>query len=139
MKADVGAGVGKSGAGRGSAVRLCTLDAQSANHAAARVHAKGGKELTVPQTEPHEIIYFSVYKSQIPVTEQALEIVALRLRKDKSRAARKIELTVCARFANGWQIRKDGSSTSAYRRLPRASRWPARINLGPGSCDEKCL
>jgi len=30
------------------------------------------KELTGRETEPHEIIYFKIYKSQIPVIEQAL-------------------------------------------------------------------
>jgi hypothetical protein len=31
------------------------------------------KELTGQETEPWEIIYFKLYKSQIPVIEQALE------------------------------------------------------------------
>ena len=31
------------------------------------------KALTSRDTEPHEIIYFKLYKSQIPVVEQALE------------------------------------------------------------------
>ena len=34
------------------------------------------KELTGKETEPHEILYFKVYKSQIPVIEQALETAA---------------------------------------------------------------
>jgi len=44
------------------------------------------KELTGRETEPHEIIYFKVYKSQIPVIEQALETAAMMLGSDKSRA-----------------------------------------------------
>jgi hypothetical protein len=43
------------------------------------------KELTGRETEPHEIIYFKIYKSQIPVIEQALETAALMLGTDKSR------------------------------------------------------
>jgi hypothetical protein len=43
------------------------------------------KELTGRETEPHEIIYFKIYKSQIPVIEQALESAALMLGTDKSR------------------------------------------------------
>jgi hypothetical protein len=43
------------------------------------------KELTGHDTEPSEIIYFKVYKSQIPVVEQALETAALMLGSDKSR------------------------------------------------------
>ena len=31
------------------------------------------KELTGRETEPHEIVYFKIYKSQMPVIEQALE------------------------------------------------------------------
>ena len=37
------------------------------------------KELTGKEMEPHEIIYFKVYKSQIPVIEQALETAASML------------------------------------------------------------
>ncbi len=37
------------------------------------------KELTGRETEPWEIIYFKLYKSQIPVVEQAIETAALML------------------------------------------------------------
>jgi 5-methylcytosine-specific restriction endonuclease McrA len=37
------------------------------------------KELTGRETEPWEIIYFKLYKSQIPVIEQAIETAALML------------------------------------------------------------
>jgi hypothetical protein len=40
--------------------------------------------LTGKETEPWEIIYFKVYKSQLPVVERALEIAALMLSSDKS-------------------------------------------------------
>ena len=43
------------------------------------------KELTGQETEPWEIIYFKLYKSQIPVVEQALGTAALMLGSDKSR------------------------------------------------------
>src|SRR5256886_15750832 len=43
------------------------------------------KELTGKETEPCEIIYFKLYKSQIPVIEQALETAALMLGSDRSR------------------------------------------------------
>jgi hypothetical protein len=42
------------------------------------------KELTGKDTEPSEIMYFKLYKSQIPVVGQALETAAL-LGTDKSR------------------------------------------------------
>jgi hypothetical protein len=41
--------------------------------------------LTGKETEPWEIIYFKLYKSQLPVVEQALETAALMLGTDKSR------------------------------------------------------
>ncbi len=41
--------------------------------------------LTGKETEPWKIIYFKVYKSQLPVVEQALERAALMLGTDKSR------------------------------------------------------
>ena len=43
------------------------------------------KELTGKDTEPSEIVYFKLYKSQIPVVEQAIETAALMLGTDKSR------------------------------------------------------
>jgi hypothetical protein len=43
------------------------------------------RHLTGQETEPWEIIYFKLYKSQLPVVEQALETAALMLGSDKSR------------------------------------------------------
>jgi hypothetical protein len=43
------------------------------------------KELTGRESEPHEIIYFKLYKNQIPVVEQAVETAGLMLGTDKSR------------------------------------------------------
>jgi hypothetical protein len=44
-----------------------------------------GKQLPGREEEPAELIYFKVYKSQIPVIEQAIETAALMLGTDKSR------------------------------------------------------
>jgi hypothetical protein len=57
------------------------------------------KELTGRDSEPHEIIYFKLYKSQIPVVEQALETAALMLGTDKSRGYC-LEM-ICADFLAG--------------------------------------
>jgi len=57
------------------------------------------KELTGRETEPHEIIYFKLYKSQIPVVEQALETAALMLGTDKSRGY--CREMICADFLAG--------------------------------------
>jgi hypothetical protein len=42
-------------------------------------------ELNGRETDPWGIIYFKLYKSQIPVIEQAIETAALMLGTDKSR------------------------------------------------------
>jgi len=55
--------------------------------------------LTGRETEPWELIYFKVYKSQLPVIEQALETAALMLGSDKSRGYC-LEM-ICADFLAG--------------------------------------
>jgi hypothetical protein len=63
------------------------------------------KELTGKNTEPSEIIYFKLYRSQIPVVEQAIETAALMLGTDKSRGYC-LEM-ICADFLAGASL--DGS------------------------------
>ncbi len=57
------------------------------------------KELTGQYTEPAELIYFKVYKSQVPVIEQAIETAVLMLGTDKSRGYC-LEM-ICADFLAG--------------------------------------
>jgi len=57
------------------------------------------KELTGRESEPSELIYFKVYKSQAPVIEQAVETAALMLGSDKSRGYC-LEM-ICADFLAG--------------------------------------
>jgi len=57
------------------------------------------KELTGQDSEPSELIYFKVYKSQVPVIEQAIETAALMLGTDKSRGYC-LEM-ICADFLAG--------------------------------------
>ena len=57
------------------------------------------RELTGKNSEPHELIYFKVYKSQIPVIEEAIETAALMLGSDKSRGYC-LEM-ICADFLAG--------------------------------------
>jgi len=57
------------------------------------------KELIGKDSEPSELIYFQVYKSQIPVIEQAIETAALMLGSDKSRGYC-LEM-ICADFLAG--------------------------------------
>jgi hypothetical protein len=57
------------------------------------------KELTGRETEPWEIIYFKLYRSQIPVIERAIETAALMLGSDRSRGYC-LEM-ICADFLAG--------------------------------------
>jgi hypothetical protein len=57
------------------------------------------KELTGREEESSELIYFKLYKSQIPVIEQAIETAALMLGTDKSRGYC-LEM-ICADFLAG--------------------------------------
>jgi hypothetical protein len=57
------------------------------------------RELTGKDSEPSELIYFKVYKSQIPVIEQAIATAALMLGSDKSRGYC-LEM-ICADFLAG--------------------------------------
>jgi hypothetical protein len=63
------------------------------------------KELTGKDSEPWELIYFKLYKSQIPVVEQAIETAALMLGSDKSRGYC-LEM-ICADFVAGANLDND--------------------------------
>ncbi len=65
------------------------------------------KELTGKDSEPSELIYFKVYKSQIPVIERAIETAALMLGSDKSRGYC-LEM-ICADFLAGASIEGNNS------------------------------
>jgi hypothetical protein len=82
------------------------------------------KELTGKEEESSEIIYFKIYKSQIPVIEQAIETAARMLGSDKSRGYC-LEM-ICADFLAGAHLDNGNpeillSSISRYYRfLPAA-------------------
>jgi hypothetical protein len=92
------------------------------------------KELTGKDSEPSELIYFKVYKSQVPIIEQAIETAALMLGSDKSRGYC-LEM-ICADFLAGANM--DGSdpevllrSISRYYRFlpaPQRSVFLAEVN-----------
>jgi len=70
------------------------------------------KELTGKDSEPSELIYFKVYKSQIPVIEQAIETAALMLGTDKSRGYC-LEM-ICADFLAGANLGDQNPETLLY-------------------------
>jgi hypothetical protein len=67
------------------------------------------KHLTGKDTEPYELVTFKLYRSQLPVVEQALETASLMLGSDKSRGYC-LEM-ICADFLAGVQV-ENGSPDS---------------------------
>jgi hypothetical protein len=79
---------------------LCNLVAQSLARCPRKsLKQEVERELTGQETEPWEVIYFKLYKSQLLVVEQALETVGLMLGTDKSRGYC-LEM-ICADFLAG--------------------------------------
>ena len=91
------------------------------------------KELTGREEEPSELIYFKVYKSQIPVIEQAIETAALMLGTDKSRGYC-LEM-ICADFLAGAHLDNGNpeillnSISRYYKFLPGEQRQAFLENL----------
>src|ERR1700680_1405397 len=65
------------------------------------------RHLTGREPEPSELVYFKVYKSHLPVIEQALETAALMVGSDKSRGYM-LEM-ICADFLAGANLDTDNS------------------------------
>jgi len=84
------------------------------------------RELTGEDKEPWEIVYFKLYKSQIPVIDRALETAALMLGSDKSRSYC-LEM-ICADFLAGANLDNGDpetllfSMTRFFRFLPEAQK-----------------
>jgi hypothetical protein len=78
------------------------------------------RELTGRETEPWEIVYFKLYKSQIPVIEQALETAALMLGSDRSRGYC-LEM-ICADFLAGANL-DSGNPDALLQAMSRSLRF----------------
>src|SRR6478609_8968144 len=70
------------------------------------------QHLTGKDSESSELIYFKVYKSQVPIIEQALEAASLMLGSDKSRGYC-LEM-ICADFLAGANL--DGGTPDVLQR-----------------------
>jgi len=98
---------------------LCNLVAQS--------QGITERHLTGQGSEPWEIIYFKLYKSQLPVVEQALETAALMLGTNKSRGYC-LEM-ICADFLAGASL-ESGNHESLLGSLCRvAALLPREMKL----------
>ncbi len=82
------------------------------------------RHLAGQETEPWEIIYFKLYKSQLPLIEQALETAALMLGTNKSRGY--CLKMICADFLAGANLENPSPTilSTSIRRL---------IDLLPGA------
>jgi hypothetical protein len=99
---DQSPGVGEGGPEGRAGVRLCALGAQGQLDAQGGIQAGGRAPPDRQETEPHEILYFKVYKSQLPVIEEALETAGLMLGSNKSRGYC-LEM-ICADFLAGAKL-----------------------------------
>src|ERR1700739_1036518 len=77
------------------------------------------KHLTGKDTEPYELVTFKLYRSQLPVVEQALETARLMLGSDNSRGFC-LEM-ICADFLAGAQV-ENGSPSSLLASVIRLFR-----------------
>ena len=75
------------------------------------------RHLTGKETEPWEMLYFKVYKSQLAVIEQALETASLMLGGQKARGYC-LEM-ICADFLAGASLDAPGSPDSLLLALSR--------------------
>ena len=98
------------------------------------------RHVTGQETEPHELLYFKVYKSQLPVIEQALETAALMLGNDKSRGYC-LEM-ICADFLAGANIEGANPETSVlslrrvFELLPREQQNQFLGEIRSASCQD---
>jgi hypothetical protein len=75
------------------------------------------RHLTGKETEPWEMLYFKVYKSQLVVIEQALESASLMLSGQKARGC-SLEI-ICADFLAGANLDASGNADSLLLALSR--------------------
>jgi hypothetical protein len=75
------------------------------------------KHLTGKDSEPSELIYFKIYKSQLAVIEQAIDTAALMLGSNKSRGYC-LEM-ICADFLAGAHLQEDGNPEVLYLAFTR--------------------
>ena len=99
---DEGTGTGKLARHQGQHFESATWLHKARQMPKAEFQREVEKELTGKDSEPSELIYFKVYKSQIPVIERAIETAALMLGTDKSRGYC-LEM-ICADFLAGASI-----------------------------------
>ena len=96
------------------------------------------RHLTGKETEPSELVYFRVFKSQLPVIEQALETAGLMLGSDKSHGYC-LEM-ICADFLAGASLQEGDRQTllmslrRLYDILPKQEQQQLAEGIGEVVC-----
>jgi hypothetical protein len=90
-----------------AALRLCNL--------VYTIRLEVERELTGRQTEAWEIVYFKLYKSQLPVVDRAIETATVMLGSDKSRGYC-LEM-ICADFLAGANLEDENSEVQLQSAL----------------------
>src|ERR1700691_2320969 len=125
-----GGGAGQRGEEARRQFRLCNMVAQGKGEMP-KEGFKGEVErhLTGQETEPWEIIYFKLYKSQLPIIEQALETASLMLGTQKSRGYC-MEM-ICADFLAGATLDEASPAilSVSIRRLVELLPGPERLEF----------
>ena len=96
---DESPGIGEGGPEGGTEIRLAPWLHKASSMPREEFKQEIERHLTGQETEAHEILYFKVYKSQLPVIERALETAGLMLGSNKSRGYC-LEM-ICADFLAG--------------------------------------
>jgi hypothetical protein len=95
------------------------------------------KELSGKETEESELVYFKLYKSQIPVIERAIETAALMLGTDKSRGYC-LEM-ICADFLAGANLDNGDPATLLFSMTRFFAFYPKRRSrLSSTTSARKC-
>ena len=87
------------------------------------------RHLTGKETEPWELLYFKIYRSQLSVIEQALETASRMLGSDKSRGY--VLEMICADFLAGANLETENSDSleTALSRLVEFLPKPKRLEF----------
>jgi hypothetical protein len=112
---DEGTGIGKGGAKEGTRFNCATWLHKARRMPKDQFRREVEKELTGKETEASEFVYFKLYKSQIPVIEQAIETAAFMLGSDKSRGYC-LEM-ICADFLAGANLDHGNPETLLFSML----------------------
>ena len=135
---DQGSGVSQGCSPGRTAIRLCNLVAQAQELPKEEFKREVERHLTGQETEPWEMLYFKMYKSQLAVIEQALETASMMLGGQKARGYC-LEM-ICADFLAGASLHDSANAESlllalsrTYQLLPTSQRQEFLLRIPKAS------